>query len=281
MKRNIQLIILSALLIFFTQCRKNEAQPEPEPAPVNPSNPTDGMLKLGEVYMQNANAKAVLYTPKDLVTGYNTIYAAIYDSSNGSKLLNGHFEVLPSMNMGSGMSHGCPFENYEDSVPDNGLFSCAVVFSMEGNAQQWNLDFGFHNHQNEKFGNGKLGVNVLASSPSRLIKTVLSSDSNSTVMIALLQPGSAKVGINDLELVMYKKKDDFSYLPVTDYNIEIEPNMPSMGHGSPNNVNPVHSENGHYKGKVNFTMTGLWQIKLKLYRNGTLISSDQYFEITL
>lgn len=54
--------------------------------------------------------------------------------------------------------------------------------------------------------------------------------------------------------------------------------MPSMGHGSPNNVNPVHIEKGHYRGKVNFTMTGEWQIKLKVFKNGVLLRDDLMFE---
>jgi hypothetical protein len=61
--------------------------------------------------------------------------------------------------------------------------------------------------------------------------------------------------------------------------VEITPEMPSMGHGSPNNVNPVHTGNGHYKGTVNFTMTGDWRIHLKLTRNGRLISDKAYFDI--
>jgi hypothetical protein len=45
--------------------------------------------------------------------------------------------------------------------------------------------------------------------------------------------------------------------------------------------NPIHSINGHYKGKVNFTMSGLWQIQLKLAKNGVLLSDQIYFETTL
>jgi hypothetical protein len=56
--------------------------------------------------------------------------------------------------------------------------------------------------------------------------------------------------------------------------------MPSMGHGSPNNVNPVHTSNGHYLGKVNFTMSGFWRVHLTIKKNGVLLSNDQYFDIT-
>ena len=68
---------------------------------------------------------------------------------------------------------------------------------------------------------------------------------------------------------------------VNDYTVEIEPTMPSMGHGSPNNVNPVFTSMGHYVGKVNFTMTGLWNVKLTLKKNGVTIDNKQSFDITL
>lgn len=71
-----------------------------------------------------------------------------------------------------------------------------------------------------------------------------------------------------------------SFPAITDYEVEINPEMPSMGHGSPNNVNPVHTAKGHYTGKVNFTMTGLWRVHIKLKKNGSVISESAYFDIT-
>ncbi len=53
-----------------------------------------------------------------------------------------------------------------------------------------------------------------------------------------------------------------------------------MGHGSPNNVNPVSTGKGHYKGKVNFTMTGEWKINVIVKKDGNIISKDLYFNTT-
>jgi hypothetical protein len=50
--------------------------------------------------------------------------------------------------------------------------------------------------------------------------------------------------------------------------------MPTMNHGSPNNVNPVHKGNGHYKGKVNFTMTGLWRLHFTLKAGDAIAKAD-------
>ena len=65
-----------------------------------------------------------------------------------------------------------------------------------------------------------------------------------------------------------------------DVAITIYPEMPSMGHSSPNNVDPVSTGNGHYKGTVNFTMTGWWRINLTLSKNDELMSDELYFDVT-
>jgi hypothetical protein len=53
--------------------------------------------------------------------------------------------------------------------------------------------------------------------------------------------------------------------------------MPSMGHGSPNNVNPTSTGKGHYKGKVNFTMTGEWKINVAIKKGGSTVSNGLYY----
>jgi hypothetical protein len=72
-----------------------------------------------------------------------------------------------------------------------------------------------------------------------------------------------------------------SFPGIENYTVEIVPEMPSMGHGSPNNVDPTHSADGHYEGQVNFTMTGLWRINLNIMDGSTVLDSTSYFEVTL
>jgi YtkA-like len=280
MKSKIQIasLILMTVLVSFG-CKKEETKPAPNPAPNTPA-PTENLIKIGETYISGAGAKALVYSKKAFETGYNEVYVALYDSIDGSRLSKGHFDVLPMMDMGM-LQHSCPVENSEDTMTTNGYFKSVVYFSMTGTALQWKLNFNFHNHKNERHGEGSLGVEVKASSPSKFKTTTLSLDSNKVLFLSLLEPSKPVVGINDFEIVLHHKRSGMDYAQVNDYTIEIEPNMPSMGHGSPNNINPVHQAEGHYKGKVNYTMTGLWQVKLKLYKSGVLISDDQYFEMTL
>ncbi len=277
--RNQFLSLLLAVILISFSCKKEETKPAPSPAPVEPT-PTLTLVKIGETYLAGAGAKAMVYAKKAFETGYNEVYVALYDSSDGSKLNTGHFDVEPMMDMGM-MEHSCPVENTEDTMTTNGYFKSVVYFSMAGTASQWRLDFSFHNHKNEKYGEGSLGAEVKASSPSKFKTTTLSLDSNKVLFLSFVEPSKPVVGINNLEIVLHHKKTSMVYVPVENYTIEIEPNMPSMGHGSPNNVNPTHQSKGHYIGKVNYTMTGLWQIKLKIYKAGVLVSEDQYFEMTL
>ena len=66
---------------------------------------------------------------------------------------------------------------------------------------------------------------------------------------------------------------------INDFKIAFSPEMPSMGHGSPNNVNPVNIGNGHYKGKVNYTMTGDWRLHFKISKNDVVIVDDATIDI--
>jgi len=279
MKLVSKIALFSAILIAGFSCKKESTTPS-EPATPPVEIPTNTMVKIGETFISGAKTKAVIYSPKAFVTGYNEVYVALFDSADGTQLSRGHFDITPMMNMGS-MMHSSPVENTEDTTTTNGYFKCAVVFSMPGTSTQWFLNLNFHNHKNNLEGEGSIGVNVSDASPARFRSTVLALDSNSKVFISYILPSNPKVGINDFEIVLHKKASMMDYFPIENYAVEIVPEMPSMGHGSPNNVNPVHNAKGHYKGKVNFTMTGLWQVKLKLFKNGTLLSSDQYFEITL
>lgn len=264
--------ILLLALIFTYSCKKDTVTPEEIVTPEN-------LIKIGETYIIGAKTKALIYSAKPFETGYNTFFVALYDSVDGSKLSDGHFDVLPMMNMGM-MQHRSPVEESE-YIAETGFFKVAVVFSMPGNSTQWFLNLNFHNHKNDLEGKGMIGIDVIDSSPAKFLSTVMPLDSNASVLISLIQPVKAQVGINDFEIVIHKKNTMMEFPPINDYSVEIVPEMPSMGHGSPNNANPVLTSNGHYLGKVNFTMTGLWRINLKFYKNGILISSDKYFEITL
>jgi len=69
-----------------------------------------------------------------------------------------------------------------------------------------------------------------------------------------------------------------SFSAVSNAEIEFEPWMPSMDHGSSNNQNPVYENEGFYHGVVNFNMTGDWELRFDIRRDDTDLGL-QVFEI--
>ncbi|NJO91521.1 MAG: hypothetical protein HC831_23080 [Chloroflexia bacterium] len=245
----IYVLAFSALIISCT--KENED---------NNPDPLEGLTKLKEGYAIGASAKVEIWGKKNFFVGYNNVVVVLYDSLNlKEKITDAHIHFIPVMTMKMGMmtkQHACPVEN-PDETAVNDVFPGAVAFIMatetDGN---WKLGVTVHNHKNDKEGEADFDITV--DNPATSVLSVFTSQSSdsSKLVLSLLQPTAPKVGMNDIEFTIHKKESMMSFPADDSYAIEITPEMPSMGHGSPNNVNPVNSGNGHYKGKVNFTMTG-------------------------
>src|SRR5690606_23621304 len=90
---------------------------------------------------------------------------------------------------------------------------------------------------------------------NKKVATFVGEDGKSYTL-SLVQPSTPKIGLNDLELLISRRVDMDTFPAEEGLTVEFEPEMPSMGHGSPNNINPIGTGKGRYQGKVNFTMTG-------------------------
>lgn len=270
-------MMMAASALVFTSCKKEDTTTPSSstntPDSIIPSN----LVKVGEAYLIGAATKAVIYADKSLSVGYQKLYTALYDSATNKRFTNGHFELTPIMEMGS-MMHTAPVEHPEDTMPTNQLWQTGVVFTMGGN---WKLSIHFHNHSNNTEGEADVMVSVSTPTTSVMKSFIIAADDSAKVFVSLVKPLTPKIGLNDFEITIHKKESMTSFPAVENYTVEIDPTMPAMGHGSPNNVNPTHTEHGHYSGKVNFTMTGLWRVALIIKKNGVVIDNTQFFDITL
>lgn len=68
-----------------------------------------------------------------------------------------------------------------------------------------------------------------------------------------------KVGHNPFVLTVHEV-GEHDFMAQTALDVTFTPDMPTMGHGSPGNVQPSHGANGNYSGSVNLTMPGLWHL---------------------
>lgn len=274
--KTILAITFATILLATNACKKDESITTINPTPTDqiPSN----YKLIGETYIYGAAAKAKVYAEKELFVGYNKIFVAMFDSVSNTRLTDGHFDVIPMMDMGM-MKHSAPVEITDESIPSDKFWKAAIVFIMPSSAGKWTLNMAFHNHKTDKEGEGELEVNVI--NPTTSVMKSFTANDSTKLFVSLIQPDLPKIGLNNFEISIHKKDSLMGFTAVDDYNVEIVPIMPSMGHGSPNNVNPVFTELGHYTGLVNFTMTGLWNVKIIIKKNGVIISDNQSFDITL
>ncbi len=256
------LIVSVLFAVIMSSCKKDEVQQQP----------VINLEKIYEGSVEGTGLKVELYSKQiSQYAQYSTFWIAVKDAA-GNPIQNATINVVPFMDMGS-MQHSAPVENPSASAVDN-LYKFSAVFIMTGN---WALNINIT--ANSQTGAVSIPLNIQAPAKPK-VKSFTSSADGSKYFYAYIEPTSPVVGINDMEIAVFKTGPMMmTFPPDSSMTIGLEPEMPSMGHGSPNNISPVHIGNGHYKGKVNFTMTGLWKLNLDFMSGGTLAGEDQYFEI--
>jgi len=258
-------------LLLFVSCNNNE--------PVTPV--TSNYIKVAEAISTNSSFKVEMYSHDSLFVGYNKLYFKITDNITGLSVTQATLALHPLMDMVT-FKHACPVENPTGNLPTDGYYSGVIIFSMPG-TNSWTV--GVDVTANGKTETSLLNLSkVIATNPVQKI-VVIDSVMNAGVLtqtkypISLIMPSSWKVGINPFEITVNTMQDMMNFPVCDDLTVEITPEMPSMGHGSPNNVNPVSIGKGHYLGAVNFTMTGDWRIHLVIKKGTRIISSKAYFDI--
>jgi hypothetical protein len=84
--------------------------------------------------------------------------------------------------------------------------------------------------------------------------------SSTTKYLASLNFKAApKVGLNPIIVTLHRMQDMMTFAPVDDAAFALDPQMPSMGHGSPGSVNPTLTSSGRYEGQLSFSMAGDWE----------------------
>jgi hypothetical protein len=88
--------------------------------------------------------------------------------------------------------------------------------------------------------------------------------------------GAPKVGLNPIEVTLHRMDGMMAFSPVTDASIALDPQMPSMGHGSPGSVNPVHTAEGCYEGQLSFSMAGEWETTITFSRDSAILGAPRF-----
>lgn len=221
-------------------------------------------------YTENGITATIYSDQEELIVGYNHLTVAF--ESESIDVEDETITVSPVMDMTT-MTHACPIEYISNTVTD-GEMEVALVFVMaSGDMGSWTVAF--------QVGDNTVTVPVTVNTPEYTKLVSFTSDVDEvSYYVALIDPMDPEVGSNDLEIAVYQKESMMSWPAVDGLTFDMEPWMLSMDHSSPNNVAPVATENGHYAGTVNFTMTGDWQIQLTMMEeDGETVLGEPYFDL--
>lgn len=273
-------ILSLAILAFFASCSSDNDE-------TVTVNELDGLTKIQE--MTNDTHVVELYsTTGVLQQGHNAISLRIKNKTTNQYEKNATVSWAPLMYMTS-MQHACPYSVVTKTSGKETLYNGYIVFQMAQNdTEYWKLKVNYTINGTEYNVNEVISV---PASAKRRVTSFMGTDGTKYVL-ALIEPTSPKVAINDIKMGVFKMENMMSFPVVNNYTVKIDPRMPSMGnHGSPNNVNLTQSATDlFYNGKLSLTMTGYWKINLQLLNSAnevlkgeeiteTTAASSIYFEV--
>ncbi len=262
MKKLFLLSLVSAFL--FVSCKKDK---DNTTDPINGgTNPTTE-YKLIVKDTTDTDLIVELYAKTETIEmGYTPLYVKIKDL-NGNAVENATVSFLPVMDMGT-MKHSSPMEQPVFSSSSK-FYEGMVVFTMASSMGDWELNT-IVNGDTTSF-----DINVLKNPTGTKYVGSYNGTDGEKYFVTLVRPFKWTVGMNNVSIMVHKKETMMSFPAVNDFTIAMDPQMTSMGHGSPNNVSPTSAGKGYYNGKANFTMTGDWRLNLDLLKAGdTIVSAN-------
>jgi hypothetical protein len=269
--------LMALLQLSFSTCKNDIADTTNNHKTTTVDSIPSAWIKIGETYTLGNAAKVVVYSEIAITTGYNKLYIAVYDSITGERLNDGHIDIDAIMQMGAD-THRAFSENEGLTSHSDKLWKANLYFTMPDSTNKWVMHVTFHNHKNNIESEGEFHLNVGTISNPVITSFADSMLNNRMVYLAMIQPQKPFQGSNDFECIAFQQFANDSFIPVNDYQLTMTPIMLSMGHSSPNNVQPVSIGNGHYNGDVVFTMSGKWRIFLTVKRNNVMIKDSAYFD---
>jgi nitrous oxide reductase accessory protein NosL len=226
------------------------------------------LITLGEADVEGYHLR--LLSHGALHTGYNHLMVDLTDP-RGQTVTQADIDYQPLMRMPE-MAHATPVEQPGVQAHPDGLFAGAVGFVMPSGPDlgDWEIGVAFHDPAGGVDGQASFPVEVVKSG---LAGSFVATDDESKIFTMVVSPQEAGIGLQPIEILVAQRASAMAWPPVDGLTLEIVPEMPTMDHGSPDNVNPVGIGNGRYEGQVNFTMAGPWTVTVNASRGGAEIGT--------
>lgn len=223
-----------------------------------------------------ADLTVELLTDTRLETGMTPIYLKVTGASQ-QLVTDATVTFTPLMAMTGGTTHGAPVLGAPIAGAD-GLYHCDVVFQMATSAMgSWSATVGVTRPGSPTVEASFPSLPVADSGCARTFSTTDPETSAVTKYVASLDLEAApRVGLNPVVVTLHRMQDPMTFVPVDDAAVVLDPQMPSMGHGSPGSVNPTLASPGVYRGELSFSMAGDWETTVTFRRGGVTIGAPMF-----
>lgn len=282
------LLILAILL--FTACSSDD-----DHSSNNPENETED-LELVQSFQDGDYILDVWTKTGELHVGYNKVYLQIEDA-NGNYIEDAQVSWHPMMTMemhddhdghehhkttdhGNSTTHhhSCPNSEITKVSNKKSLYETYVVFIMpSSDTDYWELNLHYNIAGTENEFTAQVNVTDLETDYYKIYTSAMGTDGENYIL-ALIEPENPAVGINPMEVALFKNTEGGMQFPIVDdYQLQVDPRMPGMGnHSATGSENLTQNERGFYEGKVAFSMTGYWKINLILQNeSGEIVKGEE------
>lgn len=198
-----------------------------------------------------------ILTDEALEVGMTPVYLKVTDAS-GATVGDAAVTFAPMMATAT-MSHSAPV--IAPPAFDGGLYRCDVVFQMAGS---WSAKVRV-----VRGGAAPAEASFPALAVAETGRARAFAAGMSEYVLSLNFEAPPRVGLNPVIVTLHETQDmGMTFAAVDDATLALDPQMPSMGHGSPGSVDPAPISLGRYRGQLSFSMPGTWETTVTVGRNG-------------
>ncbi|MEI7894579.1 MAG: FixH family protein [Myxococcales bacterium] len=217
---------------------------------------------------------AELLADGPMQTGLTPVYVRV--SSGGVTVTDATLTFMPMMSMSAGTKHSAPVIGPAALGADQ-LYALSVVFQMAtSDMGTWSATVGVTRPGKTALELTFPALTVADSGRAKTFSYVDPAGISTKYVASFNFKAAPKVGLNPAVLTLHRMQDMMTFIAVEDASLELDPQMPSMGHGSPGSVSPTATSLGRYEGQVSFSMPGSWETTVTVKQGAVVLGLPKF-----